>query len=326
MDKLIAGFAQQLQDALLIGSKAKFKIADNNITNIVISGLGGSGIGGTIAQNYLSNIAKIPVLVNKTYALPAFVNNNTLMIACSYSGNTEETVDALNTAIKKKSQIACITSGGKIEQIANKKNLDCIIIPSGKPPRACFGYSLVQILYILQQYKIINKSFEKDINASIELLNKEEKNIKQKAQKIAKQLADKTPIIYADNNMEGVAIRWRQQFNENGKMLAWHHVVPEMNHNELVGWRDKDNSKAVIFLKTILDHPRSLFRMQLNKATIKKYTSNLLEIESKGDSFLECVIYLTHLGDWISWYLAQYRGFDAVEVNVINKLKSDLKE
>src|SRR5690554_3321200 len=114
MDKLIAEFAQQLQDALQIGSKAKLKIANNNITNIVISGLGGSGIGGTIAQNYLSNIAKIPVLVNKTYSLPAFVNEQTLMIACSYSGNTEETVDALNTAIKKKSKIACITSGGKL--------------------------------------------------------------------------------------------------------------------------------------------------------------------------------------------------------------------
>lgn len=326
MDKLIAEFAQQLQDALQIGSKAKLKIANNNITNIVISGLGGSGIGGTIAQNYLSNIAKIPVLVNKTYSLPAFVNEQTLMIACSYSGNTEETVDALNTAIKKKSKIACITSGGKLEQIAQKKNLNCIIIPSGMPPRACLGYSLIQILYILQQYKIINKSFEKEVLASIELLNKNEKNVKQKANKIAKQLADKTPIIYADNNMEGVAVRWRQQFNENGKMLAWHHVVPEMNHNELVGWRDKNDNRAVIFLKTKLDHPRSIFRMKLNKTTIKKYTANIIDIDSKGESYLENVIYLTHLGDWISWYLAQYRGFDAVEVNVINKLKSDLKE
>lgn len=326
MDKLIAGFSNQLKDALNIAEKYNFKISnDSKIDNILIVGLGGSGIGATIIQNFTFDKSSIPVVVSKAYTLPHFVNENTLVIACSYSGNTEETVYSLKDAIKLGAQIVTITSGGKIQAIAEEKGYDCILIPGGFPPRSCFGYSFVQLLRVFQHFNIID-DFYTSVKSSIVLIEKEEEQIKSTAQEIAKAMFDKTPIIYIENNMEGVAIRWRQQFNENGKMLCWHNVIPEMNHNELVGWRDNDDSRAVFFLRSNTDYPRSVKRMDLNKNTIAQYTTSIFDIESKGKCYLENVIYLVHLGDWISWYLSEERHFDATEVGVIDRLKSALTD
>ena len=285
MDRLIAGFTDQLSKALSIAQHYQFKLAKNTqITNVLIIGLGGSGIGGTIVQNYVFDKTDLPVFVSKAYTLPKFTNKNTLVIACSYSGNTEETIYSLKDAISLGCPIVTITSGGKVADMANENNLDCIKIPAGFPPRSCLGYSLTQFLNIFAYFGLINNDFKDHIKDAITLLNTEEEHIKKEAEDIAKIIAHKTPVIYIENNMEGVAIRWRQQFNENGKTLAWHHVIPEMNHNELVGWRDRDDSKAVFFLRTESDHKRSKLRMELNKKTIQQYTNQIFEIYSKGGS------------------------------------------
>lgn len=327
MDKLIAGFSNQLMKALDIAHNYQFKLAKNtHIDNVLIIGLGGSGIGGTIVQNYVFDKINVPVIVSKAYTLPRFTHKNTLVITCSYSGNTEETIYSLKDAIHLGCPIVTITSGGKIGDLSEEHGLDCIRIPAGFPPRSCLGYSMTQILNTLAHFELISNAFETEIQAAISLLDNEEEAIKAEALRIAQTIAHKMPVIYIENNMEGVAIRWRQQFNENGKMLAWHHVIPEMNHNELVGWRDIDTNKAVFFLRTQMDHERSKLRMELNKETIAQYTPHILEIYSKGNSYLENAFYLIYLGDWISWYLAIERNFDATEVKVIDALKSSLNE
>ncbi len=324
MKKLVLEFSTQLQEALIIAKNHRFKTAPRDFSNVVITGLGGSGIGGSIVQNYVFDKMKLPLLVNKDYFLPSFVDKNTLVIVCSYSGNTEETLMAMQQAIKIKATIVCITSGGQVAQLADKKGLDCILVPAGMPPRACLGYSLVQILNTLANFGLIDNKFEKEIAASIKQLKAEQKNIQKKAMTLAKKILGKLPIIYSAPAYEGVAIRFRQQINENSKMLCWHAVIPEMNHNELVGWRDDAKDKVVIILRNEDDYERTQTRMEINKKVIKKHSPGIIEIYSEGNSYWEKAFYLIHLTDWISVDLADLRELDATEVKVIDFLKGSL--
>lgn len=324
MKKLVQNFPTQLHEALIIGKSHKFSTSKKKFANIVLTGLGGSGIGGSIVQNFTFDKLSVPFVVNKDYFLPAFVNADSLVIVSSYSGNTEETLQAMKQALKKKATVVCITSGGKVAEIAKKKNLDCILLPGGMPPRACIGYSMTQVMFVLQGLGLVKYNFEKDLKASIKLLKDKSVSIKTKARSLAKKLYGKTPIIYSAPEMEGMAIRFRQQINENSKMLCWHHVIPEMNHNELVGWKDVDDSRSVVILRTEKDYVRTQVRMEINKKVIKKYTKNITELYPEGKSYWEQVFYFIHLTDWVSVYLADMREQDAVEVNVIDFLKGEL--
>ena len=134
----------------------------------------------------------------------------------------------------------------------------------------------------------------------------------------------KTPVIYVSQGFEGVAVRFRQQINENSKMLCWHHVVPEMNHNELLGWRTNVNDLAVVYFRNRMDYERNQIRMDINKKVILKFTENITEIWSKGESIIENTFYHINLGDWVSWYLSEMNNVDAIEIDVINFLKGEL--
>jgi glucose/mannose-6-phosphate isomerase len=326
MEQLIANFPKQLEEAIEIGRTTKLNFNGKVFSNVVVSGLGGSGIGGTIVTEVVSDEATTPIIVNKDYFLPAFVNESTLVIISSYSGNTEETVNAMQQAIEKRATVVSITSGGKVIEIAQKNNLPYILIPGGMPPRSCLGYSLTQLFFILNAAGIISNRFEKELEKSVALLNKEEERIKKLALRVAKKLYKKTPIIYSATGFEGVSIRFRQQVNENAKMLCWHNVIPEMNHNELVGWVDKNKKLGVVIFRNASDYSRTQSRIENNKVVIAGCTSTIIELFSKGKSKLENSIYLIHLGDWISLYMAQLRGVDATEVNVIDKLKGALSK
>lgn len=324
MRELIADFPTQLEEALIIGKNHKFVAAKKDFKNIILTGLGGSGIGGSIVQNYVFDKLKIPFIVNKDYFLPSFVGKESLVIVSSYSGNTEETLAAMQQAIKAKATVICITSGGKVAEIAKRRKIDCILLPAGMPPRACLGYSLLQTLFTLQHFGLLKEDFVKDIKASIKLIKADTKDIQKKAKSIAKKLYGKLPIIYAAADFEGVAVRFRQQLNENSKMLCWHHVIPEMNHNELVGWRDKNSNYAVVILRNEDDYERVQTRVEINKKIIKKYTPNIIELYSKGKSYFEKVFYFIHVTDWVSVNLADLRNQNATEVKVIDFLKGEL--
>lgn len=323
MKTLVEGFSAQLQEALDIANKA-ILTKKNNIQNIIVTGLGGSGIGGTILSELIQDECSIPVLVNKDYFLPAYVNSNTLVIISSYSGNTEETVSAMKQAITKKAQVVCITSGGKIKELADQNNFDTIIIPGGKPPRSCIGYSLVQLLKVIEFNEFVKTNLLAQVETSITLLNKENTSIKNEAMTIAKLLVDKLTVIYSLGTCEGVAVRFRQQINENSKMLCWHHTLPEMNHNELVGWTTKNENLAVVTFKTSFDYERTSKRYEICKELFSKYSSSVTDITAKGNSKLEQYLYLINIGDWISCYIADIRNIDPIEVDVITNLKNEL--
>jgi glucose/mannose-6-phosphate isomerase len=326
MNDYINDFTNHLSDALTIGNSAVLKKTNISFSNILMCGLGGSGIGGTIVKDLISKDISIPIETSKGYDIPGFVNEETLVVACSYSGNTEETLSALNKCLEKNAEVVIVCSGGKLQDLALEKDLNHIIIPGGNPPRAMFGYGFTQLFFVLNNYGIINDSFKADFEKSILLINTEQENIKKTAQDISKKLFNTTPIIYVADGFEGVAVRFRQQINENSKMLCWHHVVPEMNHNELLGWRTNVENTSVIYLRNESDYYRNKTRIDINKSVIEKYTSNISEIWSLGNSSIERSLYLINVGDWISWYLSELNNVDAIEIDVINYLKEKLSE
>ncbi|HLF64778.1 MAG TPA: bifunctional phosphoglucose/phosphomannose isomerase [Saprospiraceae bacterium] len=325
MDQLISRFTEQLEEALEIGKNASIHPLSSPIQHIYVSGMGGSGIGADFVASFIYDECKVPYLVGKGYDIPAYIGPQSLTLASSYSGNTEETLTAFDAIQKTGSRTICIASGGKVITTAKKLGLDFVKLPDTWPsPRACLGFSVVAQLCILQKLGLIGNSAIEEVRKSITLLNSEEIDIKARAEKVAHMIFGKLPVIYATDRYAPVAVRFRQQVNENAKSLGWHHIIPEMNHNELVGWRDQHQDLAVIWFRSRNDHPRNQVRIDINKEIIGNYTSTLIELYAKGDSQIQQSLYLVHLGDWISWYLAQLRGVDAIEVKVIDFLKGEL--
>ena len=325
MDEMIEKFMDQLREAMDIGRKAQVTKPENPINKIYVAGLGGSGIGANFVASFVYELCPVPYLVGKGYNIPAYIDENTLFVASSYSGNTEETLESFGKAEKTGAKMMAISGGGKLIQQAKEKGYDFIQVPGDwASPRACLGYSVIQQLYMLYKHGFIDGSFEKDLEKAIERLDNETDQIREKAEKVAQILNNKIPIIYSEDRYEPVAIRFRQQVNENSKMLCWHHVIPEMNHNELVGWRNHNPDWAVVLFRSSDNHPRNAIRMDINKEIISEYSDSFIEIQAKGDSLIERSFYLVHFGDWISWYLSQLQGRDAVEVKVIDYLKGEL--
>jgi len=324
MNDYINDFTNHLTDAISIANNTTLTPCNKEIRNVLICGLGGSGIGGTIVADIVSPKVNIPISATKDYSIPNFVNEHTLVIANSYSGNTEETLFALEKCQAKGAEIAVITSGGKLKTIAEENNYTKIIIPGNQPPRAMFGYAFTELFFMLNHYNLIDDSFKSDFEKAIALLDTEKSDIQKQAMDLAKNIYKQTPVIYVANGFEGVAVRFRQQINENSKMLCWHHVVPEMNHNELLGWRTNVDDLAVVYFRNKCDYERNQIRMDINKKVISKYTDNISEIWSKGDSVIENSLYHINLGDWVSWYLSEMNNVDAIEIDVINFLKGEL--
>jgi len=325
MDKMIARFPAQLEEALAIAQGIALKKHTSPYRSVFISGLGGSGIGGNFVQAFAGPECKLPLMVSKGYHAPRWVNKHTLAICSSYSGNTEETLSTFGQLLETGAHIVCVASGGQLIELAKKHGLDYVLVPSGwSSPRACLGYSIVMQLGVLRAAKLISSRLFGQVKSAHKMLSKQQAAIQKDALKIAGFLENKTPVLYIADQMEAVAVRWRQQINENAKMLCWHHVVPEMNHNELVGWRNNRPDVAVIWLRNRDDFQRTRVRMDINKEIVEHFTSSSIEVWSKGKTFVEKAFYLVHLGDWMSFYLAEIRGVDPVEIKVIDYLKGEL--
>lgn len=324
MKELVESFLIQLKEAIEIGEKASLKPCQKQISNVVITGLGGSGIGGKIVSQLIDDQCDVPVVINNTYDIPNFVGPNTLVIASSFSGNTEETLIALEKAIDRDAEIAVITSGGKILDIAKEKGYNYIVLPKGDSPRAMLTYSLTQQFFMLQHYGVAIGSNIPEIRKSIDLLEVNLDSIKQEAKQVADSIYNKTTIIYSEAKYEGVAVRFRQQLNENSKVLCWHHVLPEMNHNELVGWAGGSDQFAVVMFRNGDDFYRTQKRMDITKEVVSQHTHTYIEVWSKGNTRIQRSLYLILFGDWVSVYLSELRSVDAKEVNVIAHLKGEL--
>lgn len=325
MRELIENFPQQLKSAAQIVSQTTITFK-NPIHQIVVTGLGGSGISGTILYNFFKEKSNIPIYVNKSYRLPVWVNEKTLVIVCSYSGNTEESLSALHEATTNKCQIAAITSGGKLNQLAIENNYQKVLVTGNMPPRAAFGMSFTALLYVVEQANIADKNWSSEISTVANFLQLQQKEIEILATVYAKALLQKIPVIYTEDRLGGVSERWRQQLNENSKTLCWHHVIPEMNHNEIVGWSEEYKEVCPIFLEDGLEYPQNLKRLNIVKDLIKNKVIDIISVKAKGANELEKLFYLIHLGDWISLVLSELKGTDPIEIKAIDYLKSKLSE
>ena len=326
--KYIEGFTLQLAEALKIGQSLDLVRPGSDIRNIVIVGMGGSGIGANLVESLTFGRIPIPITVCKSYNIPQFVSPHTLFVASSYSGNTEETIAALNKALLKRAHCIVISSGGKILDIAREYNLFYIQLPAGSPsPRAMLGFNMIALLSLLYHTNLIGAAFIKETENSIEHLNRSEKAIQTEAEIIAKKLKGKFPIIYCDSRLHAMAVRFQQQLNENSKQLAHVNTFPEMNHNELVGWRFPENilpMLQVMYLYSDHDHERVEKRMEICREIFEKKSNGIIDIIGEGASLLEQYYYLIHLTDWISFYLAKENGVDADPVEMIDFLKGEL--
>lgn len=323
MKTIVAALKDQLIDAKSIAETITIKNV-KPFSHIVITGLGGSGIGGGIVKDLVYNTIQLPITLNKGYELPASVNEETLVIVSSFSGNTEETVICLNKALEHKASIFCITSGGQVLETAKEYNLDYVQLPTAKSPRTMLSYSITQIIYALKAYGLLDSiDLHTQMQGVIDLINDKTYQIQETAMELAKFFYKKVPVLYSVDGFSGVCERFRQQINENAKMLCWHHVVPEMNHNELVGWTENHDNISVLFMRNKRDHKRNSIRIDLNNEIVSKYAQTK-EVYSLGETHLENTFFWIHLGDWVSIFLSEMNSVDAVEVDVIDFLKSEL--
>lgn len=302
---------------------------------LIITGLGGSAIGGDLVRSVAGTQLAIPLIINRDYDLPAYTNASTLVIACSYSGNTEETLSAYDQARQAGAMVVCITSGGQLEAQAKKDSVPVVALPGGLPPRAALGYALITLLGVLQALRIIPDMGEaiEESAALLETLRSkyrvETPAAANPAKHIAESLQGRFVAIYGSCGiMESAAYRWRSQIAENAKNLAMHHVLPEMNHNELVGWQcpqEMLRKVGVIFLRDQGDHPQVQRRFDLTREVISRKTDVIHEVWSVGNSILARVLSTVYLGDYVSLYLAYLNGVDPTPVEVISAFKSKLQ-
>lgn len=325
MKDLVASFPQQLREALDIGREADLHSSDAEIRHVVIAGMGGSGIGARYVAALAAGICAAPITVLSDYDIPAWVDHHTLGIASSYSGNTEETLSAFTKMREAGAKPVVVSSGGSLLETARREGLDHIALPPGRPaPRACLGYSLINLLFVLHHQGLIPPDFIAQTEAAISLLEREQGDIQQRAGQLASFLSKRLPVLYTTPELEPVAVRFRQQLAENAKMLAWHHVIPEMNHNEIVGWHQDYPEVGVLFLRHRGAHPRNQIRLDFVREITSRYAASTIELHAKGDSLLEKVLYLTHFADWTSVYLADERGVDVMSIKAIDYLKAVL--
>lgn len=333
MRKLLVEFPRQLEHALEIGAASRVSVSSSRLGNIVISGLGGSAIGGDLLRSHLSDRLDVPITVNRHYFLPDFVDRKSLVVIASYSGNTEETISVYKDAVRRKARIVCVSSNGQVERMASRHGHPIIMIPKGFPPRAALGYSCIPLLMMFARMKLIFSPV-RDIRETISLLTKkaqiysrmiESENL---ALSLAMQLHGKLPIVYSSaDRFDIVNLRWRGQLAENAKVLAFGHVLPEMNHNELVGWeilKSQMKEMLVVFLRDKEDHARVKIRMDITKNVIREAAHDVIEVHSEGVSLLSRMFSLIYLGDWVSWYLAILNNVDPTPVKVIDMLKNEL--
>jgi glucose/mannose-6-phosphate isomerase len=333
MHALLRGFPTQVREATVIGAAAGLPRRNSAIRSIVLTGLGGSAIGGDLLKSYLADELRVPMLVNRHYTLPRFVGRSTLVIVSSYSGNTEETIAAHAVAMKRHARVLCISSGGTTLRRARRSSTPFILIPGGLPPRAALGYSFFPLLIGLSRMGFIT-SKDRAITETIRLLERnaatyaDPSATDNRALQLAHLLKHRMGVIYSSTErFDAVAARWRGQMAENAKTLMFGHVIPEMNHNELVGWnvlKDQMREMQVIFLRDREDHRRVTMRMDFTRGIIANSTPRIAEAWSEGTSRLARMFSLVQLGDWVSFYLAILHNVDPTPVEVIDQLKEEL--
>lgn len=333
MHKAIYEFSDHMTSAISIGESIKPRHSYSGIRNIVIAGMGGSAIGGDVIRAVMGSTLKVPLVVSRHYELPAWVNEHTLVICSSYSGNTEETLSAYNDAIKKGARICGVTTGGELKSLLAEKQFDTVVIPGGLQPRAALALSFIPTLYLLYAIGLIPKTFVSELNQVRDRLSHARdvfsgEDPDNPCYSLAKKIYRTLPVIYGQTDWTAIAaVRLKGQLCENSKMLAYHNELPEFNHNEIVGWENNPEylkSISIIWLKDEIDHPRVKLRQDITAKVLSGLPSSQYTITGEGDTAFQRFLYMIHFADWVSYWCAILHQTDPTPVIKIDQLKDEL--
>jgi glucose/mannose-6-phosphate isomerase len=304
-----------------------------NIDRVIILGVGGSAIGGDLVRSLAESEAKVPVIVQRDYSLPAFVDDRTLVIASSYSGNTEETLTAFGHALKTGARKLAMTTGGKLKAIAEEQKIPVFNIEYKAQPRAALGFSFLPTLGVLQKLGFLSDK-SSDVAEMVQVLEALSAKIDEKAplsSNPAKQLAQRLygclPVVYGAGVLAEAAHRWKTQINENGKAWAFYEVFPELNHNATVGFelpKELTSRLRVVLLRAPSFNQRVKLRYEVTCELLDRAGVAHEYIDSEGSSLLCQMMSLVLFGDFVSYYLAILYRVDPSPVEVINYLKEQL--
>jgi glucose/mannose-6-phosphate isomerase len=331
---LLLDLAAQVQVGERLGQSADLPLA-TDVRAVVVTGLGGSGISGDLLRSYLHAECRVPILVNRHYGLPGFVGPETLVCAVSYSGNTEETLSAIDEARARGASIMAVTSGGQLAEVAHAWRIPCVCVTDSLlPPRTTIGYVFTPMLVMLARLGLTADQRE-FIAETIEVLRELGaqyrpgiETFRNLPKALARDLHGRFPLIYGVQDFSDVvAYRWRTQFNENSKVLASHQAFPELNHNEVVGWQGLLPSALepwVVLLRDRQELGRIAQQIDITKAFLQERAAGITEVWSQGQSRLARLFSLLYAGDFTSYYLALLRGVDPKPVEAIDHLKSQL--
>ncbi len=307
------------------------------IRQVLVAGLGGSAIGGDLLKGLTWKSASFSVAVNRHYDLPRWAGKDTLVVCSSYSGNTEETLSVFRQTLKRKLPLLVVSTGGELLHQARKRGLPYLAPPGGLPPRSALGYSFITLMTALESMGLI-ESQEKAFIETVEWMNRLAAGYgpysplaNNPAKRLARFLHRKLPVIYAgQDHLESVGMRWKCQINENAKQVCLSGVIPEMNHNEVLGYSFPESltkGSAVVLLRQPKgDHPQIARRFDILEGILKKRTAGVLSAEPLGKSLLCQMMTLVYLGDFVSVYLAYLRGVDPTPIALIDQFKKNLSK
>ena len=302
--------------------------------NIVYAGMGGSALAAIISQSWPGY--KVPFEVCRNYDIPAYVGEKTLFIACSYSGNTEETLEALEKAGATGAKIVVIAGGGKLVEQAKTKNYPLITLPQANQPRYAVFYNFNALISLLEPTGLFKEDNAKSQLSSVAQPLKQAVTSwlptvpanQNPAKKLALELAGKSAVIYAGPKLAPAAYKWKISFNENAKNIAWWSQYPEFNHNEFIGWSSHPVEKpyAVIDLLSNLEHPRIQKRFEVSAKLLSGMRPAPHAVQVRGKSLIEQLLWATSFGDFVTIYLALINNVDPAPVDLVEKFKSELNK
>jgi len=303
------------------------------IDKVVVLGMGGSAIGGDLVRSLVQSESAVPVIVHRDYGLPAFVDANTLVIGSSYSGNTEETLSGFEPALKTKAKKLAMTTGGKLQEIAEANDIPVFRINYKAQPRAALGFSFLPTLGVMQKLGLV-KDKSKDVDETVKVLESLSARLDEKsplsgnpAKQLARRLYGCLPVVYGAGIASEAAHRWKTQINENSKAWGFYEVFPELNHNATVGYpfpKEVAQKIRVVLLRSPLFNERVKLRYDVTCELLKRAGVAYEFVDGEGKSALSQMMSLVMMGDFASYYLAILYGVDPSPVEVISYLKDQL--